>query len=195
MNIQRAQGFTLYELMITITVVGVVLAVGIPNFSQFAANSRMTATVNDIHASFQLARSEAARSKSNVTICASANSLDPNPACGGTLADGWIVFVDEDGDIVVDGDEAVLRAYPPVDENINIDTGGAGDYFSFSPSGLGRGDVGVGAAITVAVLCDDRGNIIAAGGASSARALVVTPVGRANVLRYVDQITAQGGCP
>jgi prepilin-type N-terminal cleavage/methylation domain-containing protein len=54
-------GFTLYELLITLLIVGMVLTLGIPNFTEFTRNSRMTATANDLHSALQLARSEAAR--------------------------------------------------------------------------------------------------------------------------------------
>ena len=97
---RRSQnGFTLYELMITLLVIGVVLTVGIPNLSEFTANSRMTGTANDLLSSFQLARSEAARAKAPVTICASANATNAAANCGGAFAQGWIIFTDLNGDI------------------------------------------------------------------------------------------------
>jgi len=195
MKTNRENGFTLYELLITIMVLGVVMAVGIPNFNAFTANSRMTSTVNDLHASFLLARSEAARSKANITICSSLNPLDANATCSGTLANGWIVFQDDNGDVARDPGEAKLRAYDAPPTTININSGGAGDYFSFAPNGLGRGDIGVGTALQIVIMCDARGNEFGAGGASTARVLIVTPIGRAAVLREVAQVTAQGGCP
>ena len=66
MEKQRQTGFTLYELMITVMVVAVILAFGIPNLQQFTLNSRMTGTANDLHAAFMMARTEAAHAKSNV---------------------------------------------------------------------------------------------------------------------------------
>ena len=57
MKTTRQHGFTIYELLITMLVVGVILTIGIPNFSEFTRNSRISATANDLHASFQLARS------------------------------------------------------------------------------------------------------------------------------------------
>ena len=84
MKKRTQSGFTLYELLITMLIVGVVLTLGIPNMSAFTANSRMTSTANDLHASFQMARSEAARAKTNITICASANALAAGANCGGT---------------------------------------------------------------------------------------------------------------
>ena len=69
-------GFTLYELMVTLTIAGIVLMVGIPSMGEFRQNSRMVSTANDLHSSFYLARSEAARAKTFITICASADSMD-----------------------------------------------------------------------------------------------------------------------
>jgi len=190
------RGFTLYELLITMLVIGIVLSVGIPSFSDFTRNSRITSTANDMHSSFQLARSEAARSKAPITICSSADPLGAALCDGASFDDGWIIFTDLNGDIQRAGaGETVLRAHPPVDTTINISTNANADYFGFAATGLGRGDVGGQPALQTVVMCDDRGNIVAAGGMSAARYLVVTPIGRATVLRDVDQIAGAGGCP
>jgi len=196
MSKTKQQGFTIYELLITLLMIGIILSIGVPNMSGFMQNSRITGTANDLHASFQLARSEAARSKSNITICASANSMDAAAACGGTFNDGWIIFVDLNGDLARGGaDENVLRAHPAIPDNLNIATNDDADYFGFAPSGLGRGDLFGNPAVSTARICDNRGNIVAAGGNSAARILVVTPIGRAVVLRDIAQIDAAGGCP
>jgi type IV fimbrial biogenesis protein FimT len=192
-KIKRLQaGFTLYELLITTTIIAVVIAFGMPNLVDFRANSRMTAAANDLHSAFYLARSEAARAKTNVSICASTNPMAADPDCGGTFEDGWIVFEDSNlvaGPITHDTGEPVLRRHDALDDPVRISTPGMEHYFSFSAAGLGLGNVTGVPPITTAVLCDDRGNRVAAGGRSAARALVVTPLGRATVLS--DQIRIQ----
>ena len=143
MTIRSQLGFTLYELLITVVIVGIVLGFGVPNLIDFTRNSRMTSTANDLHASFQLARTEAARARSNITICASANPLGNNSDCDGTWDQGYIVFVDADGDLSRSGTtETVLRAHPPVESGVNLRFANDSRYFSFAPTGLGRGDVG-----------------------------------------------------
>lgn len=177
-------GFTLYELLITLLIVGVILTLGIPNLSEFSANSRLTGAANDLHASFQLARSEAARAKTNITICASANPFDAAANCGGTWNQGFIVFIDDDGDLVRAGaGETVLRAHGPLDPEIILAVANNATYFSYAATGLGRGDIGGNPALTQVVMCDDRGNVTAAGGNSAARLFVATPLGRATILR------------
>jgi type IV fimbrial biogenesis protein FimT len=194
-------GFTLYELLITLLIVGVILTLGVPNLSEFTANSRLTSTANDLHASFQMARSEAARAKTNITICASADSLTAAPSCGGTWDQGYIVFIDEDGDLARAGaTETVLRVHGPSATNVILSVANDATYFSYASSGLGRGNVGGNAAVTQIVMCDDRGNITAAGGNSAARLFVATPLGRATILRdkglIGNALTNMGkGCP
>jgi len=201
MDTRSQHGFTLYELLITLMVVGVILTLGIPNLAEFRQNGRMTATANDLHAAFQLARSESARARSNITICASADPLGAGADCDGTWDQGYIVFVDDDGDLLRAGaNETVLRAHPPVETGVNLRFANNALFFSYASTGLGRGDVGGNFAVSQVVMCDDRGNIKAAGGNSAARLFVATPLGRATILRDMGMIgnalTAMGqACP
>lgn len=201
MNTRSQSGFTLYELLITVLIVGIVLSLGIPNMQQFTRNSRMTSTANDLHAAFHLARSESSRAKTNITICPSANSMDGAANCGGTWDQGYIVFVDADGDLNRSGaQETVLRAHPPVAVGVTLAVAADATYFSYASTGLGRPAVGGNTAVSQVVMCDDRGNITAAGGNSAARLFVVTPLGRATILRdqgmIGDALVAMGkACP
>ena len=194
MNRRTQAGFTLYELLTTLAVVGVILALGVPNMASFRQNSRMTATANDLHSSFHLARSEASRAKTSITICASADSMAALPTCGGELEAGWVVFEDRDGDIVVDAGEPILRRFPAVNEGIVITTTGPDDYFSYASTGLGRGNVTGTPPLATMMLCDVRGNVRGGGGKSTARVVVVTPLGRATVLADEAQVAFHGGC-
>ena len=194
-------GFTLYELLVTVLIVGVVLALGVPNMRAFTQNSRMTSTANDMHAAFHLARSESSRAKTNITVCASNNSMTATANCGGTWDQGFIVFVDVDGDINRNGaNETVLRAHPAVPEGVTLAVADDATYFSYSSTGLGRPNVGGNPAVSQVVMCDERGNVTAAGGSSAARLFVATPLGRATIFRDValvdGALTAMGkSCP
>ena len=194
MRTRTQTGFTLYEVLTTMLIVGVVLSFGIPNMQSFRQNSRMTAAANDLHSSFHLARSEATRAKAPITLCASADSMAELPTCGGGLVAGWIVFQDTDGDITVDAGEPILRRFPPVENGIVINTDGPDDYFSFASTGLGRGTQNGTAPLATMVLCDPRGNIIGGSGKSTARVVIVTPLGRAMVLADIAQVAFHGGC-
>jgi len=182
-------GFTLYELMITLLIVGVVLTLGMPNLTAFTQNSRITTTANDLHAAFQVARSEAARAKSNITICASNNSMTADADCQGNWEDGFIVFIDSNGDIARAGaNETVLRAHPAVANGVNLVLANNATFFGYASTGLGRGNVGGAPAVSQIIICDDRGLAETSEGSSAGRLFVATPLGRATVLR--DYTTA-----
>jgi type IV fimbrial biogenesis protein FimT len=192
MNNNKQTGFTLYELLITVLIIGVILALGIPNLRQFTQNSRMTGAANDLTSAFHLARSEASRAKATITVCASANSMEADANCGGTWDQGYIVFVDAPADLpdILRTDlanEPVLRAYPGSPEGVMMAVANDAVYFSFAATGLGR-SVGSQSPVSQIVLCDDRGNVTAAGGNSAARLLNATPLGRTFVLRDIDSI-------
>ena len=194
MKNKKQAGFTLYELLITVLIVGVILAMGIPNLRQFTQNSRMTGAANDLNSAFHLARSEASRAKATITICASNNSMDADANCGGTWNDGYIVFLDAPavaGDIARTDlpNEPVLRAYPPSPEGVMMAVANDATYFSYAATGLGRQSAGDGPPVSQIVLCDARGNITAAGGNSASRLLNATPLGRASILRDKTMIT------
>jgi type IV fimbrial biogenesis protein FimT len=197
MDNRTQAGFTLYELLITVLVVGVILSFAVPNMQDFTRNSRMTSTANDLHAAFHLARSESSRAKTNITICPS----DDGASCGGTWQDGYIVFVDEDGDLTVDGGtDSVLRRHDEIADGVSLAVANDATYFSYASTGLGRPNVGGNTAVSQVVMCDERGNIIGAGGNSAARLFVVTPLGRATIIRDTgmigDALTAMGkACP
>jgi type IV fimbrial biogenesis protein FimT len=93
MNMERGKGFTLVELLITIVVISVLLATGVPAFLDFIKNNRLTAQTNELVPAIQLARSEAVKRGTNTIVCASSNET----SCSDNKDDwdkGWIVFSD-----------------------------------------------------------------------------------------------------
>lgn len=184
-------GFTLYELLITVLIVGVVLSLGMTNLSEFTRNSRISGASNDLHSSFLMARSEAARAKTNITICASDNSSATEPTCQGGWDDGFIVFIDTNGDLARAGaTETVLRRHPAAPEGVTYAIANDATYFSYAASGLGRGNVGGDPAVSQFILCDERGTAETSKDYSAARLFVATPLGRATIVRDLSTVTA-----
>jgi len=102
---RAVRGFTLVELMVTLVVFGVLLGVAVPNFSTFTASSRVSSAANDLLLNLGYARSEAVKRGSFATLCATANGT----ACGTNWSQGWMVFLDGNGDGSLDTGEEVLR--------------------------------------------------------------------------------------
>jgi len=98
---KRVRGFTLFELMIALAVAGVILTVGVPNFTSFLANNRAVSDTNDLVTSLNLGRSEAIRRGSTVSLCSSTDGA----TCSGSndWSTGWIVQTSAG---------EVLRAWP-----------------------------------------------------------------------------------
>jgi type IV fimbrial biogenesis protein FimT len=108
MNHARETGFTLVELMITLVVVGILLATALPQLETFTKNNRLAGQTNELIAAIQLARAEAVKRGVNTVVCASTDQA----SCSGNNADwvsGWLVFSDFDLDNTVDaGADATL---------------------------------------------------------------------------------------
>jgi type IV fimbrial biogenesis protein FimT len=114
---------TLIELLITLAIVAILVVIGFPSLQEAIRTNRASSFSNDILAAAAYARSEAVRRSTDVAICAS-----PDPTAGGSdavaaaatcsgadWAQGWIVFVDTDGDGQRQAAEVVLRVGDVVD--------------------------------------------------------------------------------
>lgn len=109
----RVDGMTLFELMLSLSLLAVAGTVAMPAFADLRRNAVRTATVNDFLHALYLARSEAINRMEVVSVCKS----DDGRTCGNDLPDwatGWLVFANRDRDQPpqVDPDEPVLRTYP-----------------------------------------------------------------------------------
>ncbi len=186
-------GFTLLELMVVLAIAGVLFAVGIPAMGNFLRNSRITGAANDVMVAMHMARSEAVKRRLNVTLCTSANAMNANGSandnatCAASSSlTGWIVFVDNGtvGTRQVASDP-LLMAHPPMNTQIVARSSVNPFALTYQPSGFATSTVG-----GRLVLCDERGNVPAAGELSAARGILVSVTGRAGVTRDRGEIQA-----
>ena len=104
----RANGLTLIELLVTLTLVAVILGAGVPAFRDLVMNQRMTAQINGlVHAVF-LAKQSAHSKQSHTVICKS--STGRRCERDADWSDGWLVFANFDRDYPaqVDSGEPIL---------------------------------------------------------------------------------------
>jgi type IV fimbrial biogenesis protein FimT len=130
----RNTGFTILELMITLTVAGILLAMAAPAMGNFLKDNRLSTQANDLVSALTVARSEAIKRRTDI-------ELAPK---GGSWNNGWVVRD-------VAGVLGTLRTYdmaPGIQE-----TGGA------LPASIVFRASGARAVLApvVAKLCDDRG--------------------------------------
>ncbi len=131
-------GLTFIELIIALTIAGILLAIAIPNFRTFLSNQRLTTQANELIADFNLARSEAIKRTMNVGICASTTGTN----CSGAWQNGWIVFVDADNSRSWTSGDTVLRIHEPITSDTAIT--GSSSIAVFSSSGLLDSGTGAG---------------------------------------------------
>ena len=149
---QRQNGFTLIELMISVGLTGLLLSMAVPALDIFVSNARQTGAINDFVSSIHQARSVAVTTNQRVTICPSSNGTNCE-AVGWN--NGWIVFADPDSDRNVDNDETVIATKAAVD-GLTLQSGEFATFLMYRPNGrvMNASLNGSSGAFTV---CDDRG--------------------------------------
>lgn len=101
MNRPKQTGMTLIELVVTVTIVAILSAVALPSLKEMIESNRLTALNNQLVSSLNYVRGEAVKRAYEVTMCVR-NSTGTGCATSGGFENGWIVFVDCDGDNTVD---------------------------------------------------------------------------------------------
>jgi type IV fimbrial biogenesis protein FimT len=137
-------GFTLVELMITLAVLVVLLAVAVPSMQDFTANNQLAATKSNFAAAVALARTEAAKRGRMVVL----QALGSGPT-GNEFANGWEIAVDDDNSGAVTSTETRVRKNAVALEKIKL---GGEASVAFRASGAL-----VGTAAQVFTLCRASG--------------------------------------
>jgi type IV fimbrial biogenesis protein FimT len=119
--------------MITILVMVIVLAIGVPSFRDLIAHTRMTTATNSLIAHLQYARSEAVKRSATITVCPSQGGA----ACDNTAdwTGGFIVAVGSAGAVT-----QVLRRVGGSDmRGVTVTKNGNYPRFQFEPDGSAQG--------------------------------------------------------
>ena len=197
MNRKAQRGFTLFELLVTLLVMGVLFGIGVPNLLGFVRDNRMAAAANEFVSALYAARSEAVKSQRLVTLCASPNPEALAPTCGAGTG-GFVVFVDDadgdgidptDGNVVIDPGEPIVLQRPAPGGSLNVF---ADQLFAmYAPNGFVT-PAPVGPSLNTILLCDNRGNKDV-GGRSAARVITLSVTGRPQMMRDVADVTNATG--
>ncbi len=123
-------GFTIIELMITVAVASLLMAIAVPSFNQMVVSGRLTAQSNEFVAALSLARSEAIKRNASVTLCRanSATATDCSTASGTWT--NWIVRAN--GNVVHGGTVNTFGNALVVQSTLTT------DQVVFGPDGLAR---------------------------------------------------------
>lgn len=160
-------GLTLVELLVALTLSAILLGLAAPGFGDLIQRHQGEVIREQLAQAIELARVNAIRSASLVTLCRSDDGL----GCGGNWADGVLVFVDEDNDREVDSGKQALRYF-----DFEADQGrlywrsfGNRQYLQMTPLGFTKNQNGT------FTFCPDSGDL------SLAWMLILNRPGRARI--------------
>lgn len=80
---RHERGFTLVELMITMTIALVLLMIAVPSFKSITLSNKLTTTANDLVNAINVARMEAVKRNSNTQLCSNSSSANSSDTLGG----------------------------------------------------------------------------------------------------------------
>lgn len=165
----HGSGFTLIELMVTVSIAAILLAIAVPSFISTIRSTRLTNSANDLVTALNLARSEAIKRGRPVTVASiSASSQWEN---------GWNVFIDLDANDEYDSDtDTLLRTYDALPSGYTLTAGTA--FQTYSSTGLSSVDTG-----DTFTICGELGESV------PIRTITISPTGRPNVA------VGTGACP
>ena len=177
---RRTTGFTLIELMVTLTVASILMTVAVPSFREFLQSNRMSTQVNLLLSDLNAARSEAIKRRVPVTLCKSANQS----ACVSTggYEQGWILFTDTDRDGAVDANvDTIIRTQEAIGSDLTIrGKSPVQNRVSFHDSG------NVSTSGTI-IFCDARIKVFSTDRVM-ARAIIISQPGRFRTVKGDDSL-------
>jgi type IV fimbrial biogenesis protein FimT len=174
-----ALGFTLVELLVTVAVLGVIIAIALPNLQSFLVNNRINTMSNHVLGVMNFARAEAIARNKNVVVCSRRTTAD---SC--TTNQNWaereiLVCIDDDNDGTCEAAENKLKRFAPQDTTgqYRINRPGSGNStITFGPAGYAR------AAIRLEIYPEGSSDFIIQYG----RTVCVSLPGRARVIPYIE---------
>lgn len=101
------QGLSLLELLVVLGLLGLLSSLAVPALGTVLLKRSVQSSAETLVADLRLARSEAVKRTATVAVCSSTDGQSCSLAAA--WREGWIVFVDRDGNRRLDAGEETLR--------------------------------------------------------------------------------------
>jgi type IV fimbrial biogenesis protein FimT len=128
-------GFSLIELLVVLTLIGIVTMLAAPSFSSAFLSNKLAGYANTFVASAQLARSEAIKRDRPVHVCRSSDGA--SCAASGSWQQGWIVWSDDNSNGALDAGEPIVQIQQAISADYQFNSSAGGYDLVFQPVGGG----------------------------------------------------------
>jgi type IV fimbrial biogenesis protein FimT len=177
----RPAGFTLIELMVTLSIAAILLLIGVPSFVNFKRNSELTSATNALVGAISAGRGEALKRGLNAVVV---------PAVGTDWTRGWTVFLDKNSNQALDAGEVVVQKQGALASYFTA-TGqgtaaGSPAYVMFDPSGYTTTN---GATFQSATIQIARNDLSGSAQTDQTRIIVIAKTGRVRSCRPASDST------
>lgn len=138
MNVKYQTGITLVELLITLVIISLLLALSGPSYNSLVNASKRDAEVNDLLAFMVMARHESIMSGEIVTLC----PLNTKKECGRDWNGELHLFKDPENKRALSNDRQVIRTLPATSTGKRVVRSLSRSYFQYRPNGMILSDLG-----------------------------------------------------
>lgn len=185
-TMRSQRGFSLVEFVVCIAILVIFGGMAVPMMSQFVQSSKVSATASDLYVMVNLARAEAIRRNTRVTLCGLASNSQCLTQTGNGIpfeTNGWAIFED-----TVSGASSMLGATAPASQLIRIQPIPSGNILvrstfnsaTFTPMGQVRmNGTSLGGSVKV---CKGTSSSTACDASLSVRCVVISSAGSPSVV-------------
>ncbi|MGZ8239919.1 MAG: GspH/FimT family pseudopilin [Methylobacter sp.] len=180
---EENRGFTLIELMITISIAAILMAIAMPSFTSTIRSNRLTTYANEFVTALNLARSEAIKRGVSVSVREADNFSSTYSgvvaATGYHWENGWDVFTDVNNDGQFNGADTLLKTFPALPSSFLLR--GNNNFVNF----IRYASSGISNNIGSFVICDNSdGNNLPE--ANTSKLITVNAIGRPHLGNDAD---------
>lgn len=166
----KSPGFTLVELLVTVSIAGILVAVGIPSFISTISGNRLTTYANEFVTSLNLAHSEAVKRGASVTVRKVDNNSSTKKAADANWEDGWDIFTDADKDGNFEAGDVLIKTHSSLQPTYTLRGNNFSNYILFTSSGQSNTNGSF-------VICDN-GDGLGVPKANTSKLIIVNSAGR-----------------
>ncbi|HEY9024423.1 MAG TPA: GspH/FimT family pseudopilin [Burkholderiaceae bacterium] len=133
-------GFTLVELMVTIAIVAIVAALGVPSFMRVLARHAINSQAEELQDAVRIGRNEAMKRSGPVVLCRTEETNPSHCAGSGGSWQTWVLFTDVNRSGAFAAGDAILRQHMDVSSRMTVR--GNASSIRFEATGIAHADTG-----------------------------------------------------